>query len=347
MQIDFHHATTYVTARIAGFTHAEADIIAYAAQYVDDATCDGTICFDNKALYQRASSAHKSIDPKNLDALDNQKVWLPFHFLPGNGSATPADSTAGKFIHKLVCLPNSPVARDMLDAAFADRNKPYALHRLGIALHVYADTWAHQGFAGVKHAINKVDDIAEIGNSDVFKDGLVNFINHSIPELGHGQAYTFPDMPFLSWRYRNGHDRLIERYNTDDFSAAADAICTTMQRYRGIDESGIGAADKQAIRQLFIDLKREDGNERHKAWLNAIAAGHFSFGPATVSYAEDGKNSWKAHALGDSADHLPIHEYPYRDSFLNSNWKLFHDALQLHRLTVAHDILPKYGICAA
>jgi hypothetical protein len=40
-------------------------------------------------------------------------------------------------------------------------------------------------------------------------------------------------------------------------------------------------------------------------------------------------------------------EYKYRESFLISNWKLFHDALQLHHLTVAHDILPNYGICAA
>jgi hypothetical protein len=53
MQIDFHHATTYVAARIAGFSHGEADIIAYAAQYVDDATSSRAVCFDNKAVYAR------------------------------------------------------------------------------------------------------------------------------------------------------------------------------------------------------------------------------------------------------------------------------------------------------
>ena len=87
-----------------------------------------------------------------------------------------------------------------------------------------------------------------------------------------------------------------------------------------------------------------DGNDRHEEWLKAIGAGRFSFGPATVFYAEDGRGSWKADALGTSRDRP---EYPYEDSFLTSNWKLFHDALQLHRITVAHDILPKYGICAA
>ena len=85
MQLDFHHAVTYVTARIAGFGHEEADIIAYSSQFVDDAVSSGVVCFDNKAMYSRISSAHKAIDPRNLDNAENHLIWLPFHFLPGNG----------------------------------------------------------------------------------------------------------------------------------------------------------------------------------------------------------------------------------------------------------------------
>jgi len=33
MQIDFHHGVTYVVARLAGFEHKAASIIAYCAQY--------------------------------------------------------------------------------------------------------------------------------------------------------------------------------------------------------------------------------------------------------------------------------------------------------------------------
>lgn len=348
MQIDFHHAVTYVAARLAGFPHEDADIIAYAAQYVDDATCDGVIRFDNKAIYQRTSSAHKAIDPKNFDALYNQMVWLPFHFLPGNDGANPGDSPEGKFIHKLICLPDSHVAKDMVKAAILDQDKPYRLHRLGITMHVYADTWAHQEFAGVKHLVNEVKNIAEIGNSDVFKDGLINFINRSIPELGHGQAYTLPDMPFLSWRYTNGHEKEVTRNNTDEFCKAADALCKAMQRFRLKDPDamvpGIEQGDMGQIQRLFTDIKIKEGEERHRQWLEAIEQGVFSFGPATISYAEDGKGSWKAEALGTSRD---MFEYTYKETFLTSNWKLFHDALQLHRITVSHDILPNYGICAA
>ena len=69
MQIDFHHATTYVVARLSGFPQPQAATVAHASQYVDDATCSGMIRFDNGALYSRICSAHKMVDPKNADAL--------------------------------------------------------------------------------------------------------------------------------------------------------------------------------------------------------------------------------------------------------------------------------------
>jgi hypothetical protein len=349
MQIDFHHAVTYVAARLAGFAHDDADIIAYAAQYVDDATCEGIIKFDNKAIYQRISSSHQAIDLENLDPVEDMLVWMPFHFLPGNGGAKPSDDPDGTFIHKLITIPDSLVAQEMVQAAIVDHEKPYSLHRLGITMHVYADTWAHQGFAGVLHEINDVHDFQEIGNSHVFeKEGLKGFISRvvqkAVPPLGHGKANVFPDMPFLSWRYKNGHGIEVSRDNPEIFCKAANGLCKAMQRYRGQSETGIGETNMVSLRELFLNLKFENSRKRHTEWIKAIANGTFSFGPAAISYADDGTDSWKAQALGNSRD-LPV--YPYNKSFLTSNWKLFHDALQLHRLTVSHDILPKYSICAA
>lgn len=347
MQIDFHHAVTYVAARIAGFPHQDADIVAHGAQYVDDATCSGAIQFDNKAIYSRISSSYKTIDvAHNLDPVDDLMVWMPFHFLPGNGGAGPGENPQGTFIHKLVTLPGSPVAEEMLKAALDDNNKPYSLHRLGITMHVYADTWAHQGFAGVIHQINDVEGFEETDDSGVFSGGLSGFIGRVVetaaPSLGHGKANVFPDIPFLSWTYKNGHGEQISRNNTDIFCEAADGLCKAMQRYRGTDPTGIGSGDMDTIHALFKNLKHKEGVDRHARWVKVIADGAFSFGPARISYADDGKDSWKAQALGSSRE-LP--SYPYKDDFLRSNWKLFHDALQLHRITVSHDILPRFGIC--
>ena len=70
MQIDGHHTMTYIAARLAGFSKPKASIIAYSAQYVDDATNSGVIKFDNEAMYQRISSAHRMLDYRNSDELD-------------------------------------------------------------------------------------------------------------------------------------------------------------------------------------------------------------------------------------------------------------------------------------
>lgn len=352
MQIDFHHATTYVAARLAGFEHKDADIIAHAAQYVDDAIVEGTIYFHNKALYHRISSAHKMLDRRNAKALANHRVWIPFHFLPGNAGINAGDNPNGKFINKIVCTPDSPVARDMVRQAIIDQNRLYGLHRLGIAMHVYADTWAHQNFAGVLHKINEVEDAEEIGDSSVFDSGLVGFIrdilDDAIPPLGHGRATIFPDMPFLSWQYKNGSKKKITRHNTDDFCQAANKLCMAMQRYIAnnpdAEVSGIASKDMNKIQDLFSNTKLKEGEDRHQVWLTVIKEDPFSFGPETVTYKAKGKGSWKDQALGSSFD---IDIYTYKKNFLTSNWKLFHDAALAHRFHVIHDLLPQYDICAA
>ena len=101
MKIDFHHATTWVVARAAGFSEAEANIIAYASQYVDDAT-SGRINFINGATYECVPSAHEMLGHKNRAQLKNRKVWVPFHFLPSNGGLPAGENPAGSFIRKLV-----------------------------------------------------------------------------------------------------------------------------------------------------------------------------------------------------------------------------------------------------
>lgn len=351
MQIDFHHATTFVAARLAGFTKPDAEIIAYASQYVDDATTTGPVCFDNNAVFGRTSSAHKAVDLRNTIPLENQSVWMPFHFLPGNGGLPAGEDPTGTFVKKIVCVPHSPIARHMIRTVILEQDKRFSLHRLGVTLHVYADTWAHRGFAGVIHKINEVEHVKEIGKTKVLgklDKFLWENVEDAIPPLGHGRANILPDMPFLTWEYRNGRDEVITRNNTDDFCEAADQMCRVMKQYLAKDPdavvTGIGEKDMSTIRSLFSDVREEDGGKRHETWLEAIKRGDFSFGAEEISYAERGKDSWKEKALGTSLD-LRVHTY--QPSFLTSNWKLFHDAIQSHQFHVAHEILPAYGICAA
>jgi|TARA_Y100000310_G_scaffold345233_2_gene462973 hypothetical protein len=355
MQIDFHHGVTYVIARCAGFSHRDANVVAYASQYVDDATSAGTIRFDTGAMYTRIASAHKMLDYRNSKTLKNSQVWVPFHFLPGNGGKEAGQNPSGSFINKLVCKPDSYVSHDVVAACIADKHKKYGLHRLGVTMHVYADTFAHQQFAGKNHKINTVTDIYVNGRKDRdWSDRIANFfVDRALP-LGHGPALSYPDRPYLKWSYKNHRGKRITRDNTAIFVEAAESLCKAMQRFRAgdadFDAPGFAdqADEKSKIRTLLTETREESGEERHKAWLSQIEAGYFGFGPQRVTYVPKGRGSWKHKALKtlDPTDD-DDEKFIWSDAFLDSHWKRFHDGLQAHRFDVLHDILPRYGIQVA
>lgn len=393
MQIDGHHAATYVAARIAGFAFKDAEKIAYAAQYVDDATNAGIVKFaGSDYLYSRIASAHKMIDYDNFVDVENHLAWIPFHFLPGNGLLPQGEEPIGGELAKLICRPDSHVARDMLRRAVIDREHPRALHRLGIAMHVYADTFAHQGFVGSLSPANRAEKLTS-GSSEVdarIKDStkkellasivgggkyFLQFVEKVIglmwyekkwpsefiasfmkkAPLGHAAADAYPDQPYLKWQYVDFNGNLVKRDNAAIFMDAMEMMVRAMQAWRAGDltmslevQSGLEDADRGVVRRLFVESVQIDGKERHQDWLAAIARGEFSFGSDVPSYIGKGAGSWKDLALGTlEATDSGFERYSYTKNFLSSDWKLFHDALQIHRSDVVHEILPNYGICAA
>ncbi len=359
MQIDFHHAVTYITARSAGFTHEDANVIAYCAQYVDDATNEGVIVFQNNAMYYHICSAHKMLDYRNFESLGNHRVWLPFHFLPGNSNKKAGENVGGGFINKIVCKPDSFVAQDMLRACIEQKNKKYGLHLLGITMHIYADTWAHKGFAGVNNEINDINDLKDEQDGKSFLDKVEKYfdrakskvIGNALP-LGHGAALSLPDLPYLKWSYTDSNGKRVQRDNTEDFTKAANMMCRAMRKYRKGDfdcqADGLPDEVSKKIRECMTKFTDDNGEDRHKKWLGAVENGEFGFTGEKVEYHNKGKGSWKYEALRTKGETDPEDaKYPYDPSFLDSHWKLFHDALQAHRFMILHDILPKYGICAA
>lgn len=393
MQIDGHHTATYAAARIAGFSFEDAQKIAYAAQYVDDATNAGIIQFNNSdQMYSRIASAHKMVDYNNFVDVENHLAWIPFHFLPGNGSLPAGESPKGSELEKLVCKPDSHVARDMLRQAVLDRDKPRGLHRLGIAMHVYADTFAHQGFVGSLHLANQATMVTS-GNpaldariraetrKELFQsvgsnlrsfvqvlgkavglmvregkwpaDFLSSFMVKS--PVGHAAVDVYPDQPYLQWCYLDHQGESVVRDNPTTFVNAIDMMVRAMRAWRAGDLSmqlesqpGLEGADRLVIQQLFRETTDIDGEKRRQAWLGTMARGEFSFGAEVPQYTGKGPGSWKELALGtDKSKDTGYERFDYAKGFLASDWKLFHDALQVHRSSVVHEILPRYGICAA
>lgn len=354
MQVDFHHAVTYVLARLADFSQQEAEIIAYSAQCVDDATESAVIEFDNGARFRYEGSAHKALDYQDFRESGWHDVWLPFHFLPGNMGLAAGTEPGGKFINKLICRPNSPVAQDMVKACFESRSKPYGLHRLGITLHVYADTWAHQGFAGVNHVVNDAEALRSNNPAfdDAMRDKITNYSNGDAEPLGHCAVLTYPGQPYLVWEYTNGFGERLRRDNPKDYMQAVDYLFHVLYVFKhgsGPIEfncpTPMPSNDRQTVSRLMTGLIDSNPERRHQKWLQAIAEGQFSFGLENVGYQSNPEH-WRLEALKPASNGRPG-VFAYSENFLSSNWKLFCDALMAHRFAVVRDILPRYRICVA
>lgn len=381
MQIDFHDTATYAVARIAGLSPEAAEIVAHAAQYVDDSTTSGFLRFQNGMRVRRDATAHPMLDPNNLDNDESALSWLPFHFLPGNEiAATYRDN----YLSRLVCRQDSPIARQMMAAAISAKDKPHALHRLGIAAHVFVDTFAHKGFIGQHHEANGASNLRDASGN------VINVV--PVPTIGHGQVGTCPDRPFLVWSYMNAFGERIQRSNPQDFLLAADRLCQEFRRFALGDPDAVvdGLADDQKalFSKLFADFTSEDGDVRHKQWLEALRSDYFGFGAVELYYIGKGAGSWKHKALGNAyldweaavkeadannsdrhsvfqqigalisdfghraealQEHLGVEpmNYPYTDEFFESDYKLFHDAASDQRYDIFRKILPAFGIYAA
>lgn len=369
MQKDFHYAVIYILANWAGFSPAEAFTVAYSSQYVDDATNTGRIRFTNGASYTRTSSAHATLDLlNNANDIEDHNTWLPFHFLPGNDGYAKGKAPVMEFETFLTCTPNSFVACDMVKEAIRSSGRPNGMHRFGIAMHTYADTWAHRGFIGYVSARNKIRNIHRLtpDGAWVEVDRVENELINQVLPVGHGSAICNPDMPFLrEWRFDCFDQRGEQTYeNTSYFLEAADTIFRAMglfQAYRKApvpleDElmtvlsgySGLSTTQSGLLQQFFEEITSDDGNDRTKEWTARAAAGAISGINSIPDYQAKGEGSWKYLALGSTLEvDLPGTLFEYTPAFLSSDWKRFHDALQEQRQFILLTLLPEYEICVS
>jgi len=355
VNIDFHYGVIYLVSRLAGLEKPEAEIVAHCCQYVDDATVSGTLEFAGGESYERFASAHKMSDYMNISNTSDKRVWAPFHFLPAGEGDTLED--------KSICKPDSAIARDMVAHAIANRGAENALHRLGVTLHVYVDTWAHQNFTGTISDHNVVKSLtsddysheAWLGKLRQLVDDVVhttqsNFLDYVV-KLGHGAALHFPDQPWAKWQYQNGHGLTFRRDNLPIFMEAADMAYRAIKGFRRgntafAQEEGLPAEARAALASLLASNRDDDPVKRMDALCAALAEGQVpGFAEAVTPYIGKGHGSWKDQATGIVDDDGDGGEKPvWSEAFEQSDYRKFHDAIKEHRFVVTQVILPKHGV---
>ena len=150
MDLDYHYGAMYVLSRWAKFGSANSQIIATSCQLVDDNFDENPLsdAGEDEELARGVTVRYSSQNVVgNVTGKGNKEIWIPFHFLPGLEGETEEE--------KLTCRKNSPLAQKLADRILETTldNSDFGF-RIGIGLHVYADTWAYQGFSGLKDSIN-------------------------------------------------------------------------------------------------------------------------------------------------------------------------------------------------
>lgn len=205
MNFEFHYYAVAALALRAGYPSEAAHRIARSSQQVDQSIFTWEILdlpstVGGRANYTgRSYRTDKTQDYVFWDEDVFRNIYLPFHFIPGD-SAKAAEAREDGLVDPWITTPDSPLARELLIRALRTANQ----HRIGIALHAYADTWAHQNFSG---RLGEANDLGQ---------------RSPLPPAGHLQALGSPDQATELWR--DPRLRNPEVDNRERFLAAAKMI---------------------------------------------------------------------------------------------------------------------------
>jgi len=336
VQQDFHYYCIGVLARSAGFKADEALTIAYASQYVDDST-ESQPVRDGNRFFEPVRSAH--LGALAYDWSIQKRVYMPFHFIPPKSMLKEGGS--------FVTVPGSEFARTVLDHACKESsNATLRLCRIGVALHTFADTWAHQGFSGRHNEENDVEGIRLYSKGKKENPWLENIYLDALPQIGHVEASHYPDQPFLKWEYKAQGGRPVVRDNPSDFLTAARTIHAVLSECCGKNPDKTAAAFgriEAGITKLFA-MEEKDSKKRCKSWAKEFQP---LFGDLPFEYE---KTAWRKEALKpkkgahlDWDDIKPAKmesmEFSFKDGFYESRWVNFHRAALRQRHLVLEQLV--------
>lgn len=297
MNADFHYFATYCASLIAGYTNEEAEKIAYSANFVDCCTrtvlkkCGGPA--SAATTQSQLELADFSTDILGLQEIT--RIWASFHFLPGDLYAPCKRGWKNyKNKYRLICKPNGALLVDTVKLAKKD-----SLEAIGIAMHILADTWAHQNFAGTPSlVINNTDvHVYEVkdgkdyqitfshnpGRKDdiegrKYTNSLYSGSEISIMNLGHGRMGHLPDLSFIKYKYLPAWGNWYEliKDNPSDYLFAFSQMVYALKYYRGINpEFRVNEYDpleKYKERVVSIINKRQlSAAEDWKAFASELA----------------------------------------------------------------------------
>ena len=242
MDISFHYCAVKTLALEAGFEDAYAEVIATFSQYIDDFNWITHIKCDNIPEWIKnhpdldlfVPNSSSNFNPTTTGFINMvDYAWLvtsgaqkftvsPFHFIPQHSRTltwgkdartTPASIGDHSFIGSNL----RKAKTEFLTSRLLDPHAPpilsidLALMQIGMLLHTFADTYAHQLFNGYNAWVNNVEvtNVTDLTTGADITHEMLLAIQESLSEaenksndiieIGHMKAGHTPDLTYVSF----------------------------------------------------------------------------------------------------------------------------------------------------
>ena len=366
-------------ARAAGLAPKVCQTIATAAEFVDDNGDRDTIEFPDGGRLDIIPTAHHTTDIKNIDHHDQRLIWVPFHFIPGNQGRTVSErllcrkdsAIAREMIEHNLSYANRAFGLHLIGITshvYADTFSHYGFS--GVSSRWNKIDSASFELIDVdkkiqKHLERKAsrfrekygEEMGELPNirdpekwSDSFSKSFLKFKDRFLSDaaetlsggLGHGAAMTYPDRPYLKWKFNYQYPKSRQsglRENPVTFLEACEKLHAMFCRLTNIipdakHDNGRTFSDiRDNVARILMTQARLDGRE--KVWKEAAMAGDLFARPESI-LPYQGKQWMRGfEALRNATDSRKALEKPiFR----------FFQAAATHRTYVLRDLLTKYNL---
>jgi len=308
MDKEFHYYITYITALKAGFKPEDSSIIAYSSQYTDD----NDIIYK---IHEGYPDEYSNYISQTMDIIKPQnelmRIYPVFHFMPGTLTEITGDSARrrdGKF-HIMNTIPDNLNSRQLLQAALYSHN----LYNIGIATHMYADTFAHQNFVGFNEGFNEMKGIIE----------------KLIPDIGHADAKHKPDIPDLIWEDERLIPSISQIDNKKRFLEAARCIYEKYVNYLNTSNDS-----NNLITQIEEAIGTYNGSQEDRIDRYKVLIGN--------NFIEYEKKQWFKEAVDFVNEEIPYSsggysvprsetEWIWKGNYKETDWYKFQEAVKTYQ----------------
>lgn len=260
MNKNFHYHAIKTIARETGFCEDDAELIACCSQLVDDFTDFKPFFAKNVPDYAKHLTIPVTFGSYVVDLFipvstgfslltaPSEKVQklsiIPFHFIPEKHKLNEHVDSRAEWRTVPARMDRQSLIQTKMLEILSNSNMKYQdkLVSLGLLLHTFADTYAHQMFSGYHGwenycQLSGVYNVLDSNSNHDLSNSVINYIGQRLLAVGHANVAHVPDDTEQRFTFRlktsenSDYDIFYGRSNPIEFTKCAREINGIMEKF--------------------------------------------------------------------------------------------------------------------